>query len=203
VWFKSRQCVLRWINPLLRAPAGNRRTEIQLSLTQIKELSFAGMHLQPMQISFAIDRLTDEQASQAFPLVQGAKPGIELPAWREFVRFHNSQLPAGHSGVLAMRDGGDCICGIFAYRVEQDLMSGPILSIQLFVAADILNSLSTVRALIDAAEVSAFKLGCGAVQIRTSSNQRVMGSHLQTLGLARDAYVSCRKIEPSQLSQLS
>jgi len=161
------------------------------------------MHLQPMQISFAIDRLTDEQASQAFPLVQGAKPGIELPAWREFVRFHNSQLPADHSGVLAMRDCGDCICGIFAYRVEQDLISGPIFSIQLFVAADILNSLSTVSALMDAAEASAYKLGCAAVQIRMSNDQRIMDSHLQTLGVTRDAYVSCRKVEATLPSQLS
>jgi hypothetical protein len=99
-----------------------------------------------------------------------------------------------------MRDCADCICGVLAYRVEQDLRTGPVFSIQLFIAADILNSLSTVRALLDAAELSAFKLGCAAVQVRTSNDQAVTGAHLRALGLARDAYLSCRKIEAARLS---
>jgi len=87
-----------------------------------------------------------------------------------------------------MRDRTDCICGIFAYRIEQDLRNGPTLSIQLFIAADVLNSSLTVRALLDAADMSASKLGCTAIQIRLSKGQSVTESHLRNLGLARDAY---------------
>jgi hypothetical protein len=99
-----------------------------------------------------------------------------------------------------MRDCGDCICGILAYRVEQDLRSGRVFSIQLFVAADILNSLSMTRALLDAAEIAASRLGCAAVQVRVSSDQGVVGAHLQRLGLLKNAYISCRKSSPTQAS---
>jgi len=153
-----------------------------------------------MQSVFAVERLTDERASHAFPLVQASNPGIELPAWLDFVRFHNSQFPADNSGVMAMRDSTDCFCGVFAYRIEQDVRNGRIFSIQLFVAADIMNSLSTVRALLDAAETSASKLVCAAVQVRLSKDQAVMGSHLETLGLATDGYFAARVIQTAGLN---
>jgi hypothetical protein len=170
------------------------------AVIQIKEALPIAAHLYAMQTSFVIERLTNEQASQAFPLVHASNPGIELPGWRDFVRFHNSQLPLDHSGVFAMRDRASCICGVFAYRLEQDLINGPIFSIQLFLAADILNSLSTVRALLDAAEVSASKLACTVVQVRLSKNQAMIGSQLETLGLATDGYFAARMVQTAGLN---
>jgi hypothetical protein len=153
-----------------------------------------------MQPSFSVERLTNERASHAFPLVQASTPGIDLSAWSDFVRFHNAQVPANHSGVLAMRDHTDCVCGVVAFRVEQDLRNGPTFSIQLFIAADILNSLSTVRALLHAAEVWASKLACTAVQVRLSANQALMSSHLDSLGLATNDRLASRMIQIAGLS---
>ena len=153
-----------------------------------------------MQVSFSLELLTDERGSEAFPLVQASHPDLQLPAWQAFVRFYNSQAPVSHTGVMAMRDGRDGICGVFAYRVEQELRNGLTFSIQLFVASDILNSRSIVRALVEGAEASASKLGCQAVEVRTSNDQAVLNAHLVILGFSRQGYLSSKPLTAVQLS---
>jgi hypothetical protein len=141
-----------------------------------------------MNSAFTIETLiTDDQASQAFPLVQASNPGLELKRWLEFVRFYTSEEHKNQAGVSAIRDDQNCFCGVFAYQVGRELNVGAIFSIQLFIASDVLNSLLTVRGLIQAAEALARKLDCAAVQICVPNDQSRMLGRLQELGLPNAA----------------
>lgn len=61
-------------------------------------------------------------------------------------------------GILAIRDLSGYLCGVLAYRRDRDLRMGFILSVHLFTAVDVANSLLHVRALLDAVEVRATEM---------------------------------------------
>ena len=97
--------------------------------------------------------------------------------------------------MLALRDSVSCICGVVAYRLARDLQAGRVLAVELFTAADLANSLGTVRALLEAAEMQALELGCAGVQIRLYNDQHALASRLRTLGLLSEAGVFWKTID--------
>lgn len=151
-----------------------------------------------MNASFRVAALSGDQVSQAFPLIQATWPGADLASWVSYVAFFNGQSVAKRSGVLALHDQGGYICGVLAYQLDRDLRAGLILTVQLFTAVDLINSLKTVRALLDAAEARACELGCTGLQIRLYADQPGLASRLRALGLSSDASLFAKKIEPSQ-----
>jgi hypothetical protein len=150
-----------------------------------------------MNTSFHVAALSGDQVRQAFPLIQATCPGTDLDSWRSFVEFFGS-APAGKgSGVLALHDTAGNICGVLAYRLDRDLQAGIMLAVHLFTAVDLINSLSTVRALLDAAEKCALELGCAGVQIRLSNDQPGLAARLRRLGLSSAAGLFWKKIDPA------
>jgi hypothetical protein len=135
-------------------------------------------------MDFYVAVLSEDDAPLAFPLVQAAWAGADLLAWRSFVRTFQGE--AGHpgTGLLAIRDQADTICGVLAYRVGLDGWNEQAFNAELFIAADIVNSPRPVRALLDAAEARAGDLGCRKLQIRLYGSQKVLASRLRGLGLS-------------------
>jgi hypothetical protein len=140
-----------------------------------------------MSVSFNVAALSGDQVPLAFPLIQATWPSADLASWQSFVEFFNDQIGAKRSGVLALRDPAGSICGVLAYRLSRDLQAGPILAVHLFTAVDLQNSLRTVRALLDAANMEALKLGCTGVQIRLRNDQTKLASRLRSLGMVPEA----------------
>ena len=97
-----------------------------------------------------------------------------------------------------MRDLAGYICGVLAYRLDQDLRAGAILAVHLFTAVDLVNSLRTVRALLDAAEMRALELGCAGVQVRLYNEQAGLASRSRSLGLSSEAGLFWKKIGSAQ-----
>jgi len=75
------------------------------------------------------------------------------------------------------------------------LRAGPILSVRLFTAMDVANSLRPVRALLDAADAQARELDCNLVQIHLGSNQARLASRLRRLGLNHHASLHWKETE--------
>lgn len=140
-----------------------------------------------MSTPFRVAILSDDQVPQAFPLIQAMWPGTDLPAWQKFVHFFNDRASAGDAGVLALHDPAGYIGGLLVYRLDHDLLTGPVLAVHLFATLNLMNSPQTVRTLLDAAEARATAMGCNGIQIRLPHNQRSLASHLRTLGLSLDA----------------
>lgn len=169
-----------------------------VSLIQVNDGVSRDLHYWIMDVSFHAAALSDDQVLQAFPLIQATWPEADLASWRSFVSFFSSRPAAEGSGVLALRGPGGTICGVLAYRPDQDLRAGPILAVHLFTAVDLVNSLRTVRALLEAAEVCALEMGCSCVQIRMYGEQTRLASRLRTLGLSSEAGLFWKKIDLAQ-----
>jgi hypothetical protein len=151
-----------------------------------------------MNVSFHVTALSGDQVPRAFPLIQATWPDAQLSAWQSFVEFFNDQAVTKASGVLALHDSSADICGILAYRRDWDLRAGQILAIHLFSAVDLVNSLRTVRALLDVADRRALELGCNAIQIRMHNDQLRLASRLRRLGLTCEFGLFWKKIDAIQ-----
>ena len=83
---------------------------------------------------------------------------------------------------------------LLAYRRDRDLRMGFILSVHLFTAVDVANSLLPVRALLDAMEARATELGCAGVQIRMDPAQSQLAARLRILGLSSEVGMLRKRI---------
>jgi hypothetical protein len=146
-----------------------------------------------MSFSFQAGPLPGTQTAEVLPLVQATWPGTDLAAWERYVQFFGGKS-AAESGVLAMRDSGDCLCGLLVYSLHWSLGLGPVLTIPLFTAVDMANSLKAVRALLEAAETLASALHCAALEIRLDRAQSRLADRLRLLGLSSDAGLLCKMI---------
>ncbi len=148
-----------------------------------------------MSLALRIADLSDEQAMEAFPLIQATWPQTEIGSWQRFVAFFNGS--AAKAGVLALRDPKGYICGVLAYRLDRELQKGAILAVQLFTAVDLANSPATIRALLDAAEMRALDLDCAGIEIRLRHEQSALGSRLRMLGLSAERGLLWKGIDPA------
>jgi len=146
-----------------------------------------------MNFSFQAGPLSGTQTAEVLPLVQATWPATDLSAWERYAQFFSSKA-AGESGVLTMRDPSDCLCGLLVYRLHWSLRRGPVLTVPLFTAVDMANSLEAVRALLDAAETLASALHCTALEIRLDRAQSRLADRLRFLDLASDAGLFCKTI---------
>jgi len=141
-----------------------------------------------MGFSFRTGPFSRTQAAEVLPLLQATWPGTDLAGWERYGQFFGGK-PAAESGLLAMRDSGDCLCGLLVYRLHWSLDRGPVLTVPLFTAVDVANSLEAVRALLEAAERQASALHCAAVEIRLDRAQSRLADRLRLLGLSSGADV--------------
>jgi hypothetical protein len=77
---------------------------------------------------FIIELLSREQIRAVYPLVREAVPTLDLPAWLRFARQLTGPRRGGQCGIVAARrEGREFPCGLFCYRVEDDLKLGKVL----------------------------------------------------------------------------
>ncbi len=142
--------------------------------------------------------LPEDQISQAFPLVQVTWPEIDMAAWRDYVQFFRGRTGKKNTGVIAIRDSDNYVCGVLVYEVERDIKDGLQLTVHLLTAADLANSDEPLRALLVTAERTAQTLNCRGLQIRPRPEQSAMNARLKLLGLDERARFLWKRILPAQ-----
>lgn len=162
-------------------------------MMQVNDGGLTNDHLCFMNFDAVI--LSGELIPLTLPLVQATWPVTDMTSWRNYVEFFNSPLASQERGVVGLRDSAGCFCGLFAYRLDMDLLFGRILAVHFFTAVDVANSPSTIRALLDTAETQAFELNCAAVRIRLCNGQDELASRLCTLGLASEIGQFWKKVD--------
>jgi hypothetical protein len=71
----------------------------------------------------------------------------------------------GQCGIVAARrEGRQFPCGLFCYRVEEDLKLGKVLIADHFVAVDLLEPAAVLAALVEELDGLAKRLGCRAMR---------------------------------------
>ncbi len=125
---------------------------------------------------FIIQPLSSEQLLSVYPLVREAVPSLERVAWVRFARQLTSARRANPAGIVAAwRQGRNFPCGLFCYRVDNDLQRGRILIAEHFVAVDLLNPQAVLAALVAELEALAVRLDCAAVRSVLHGDSEVTG----------------------------
>jgi hypothetical protein len=119
----------------------------------------------PVISAYEIELLSPDRALIAYPLVLAGHPEVELEQWLRYVRALTEQPPE-RSGVLGLRGDAGYFCGLLIYRNDREPWHEPRLSVELFVAVDLVNVRAVTDALLAAAEAKAAALACAVLQIR-------------------------------------
>ena len=132
---------------------------------------------------FIIEELAPEQVRAVYPLVREAFPPLDLPAWVRFARQLTGPRRKGQSGIIAIRREARIFpCGLFCYRVEDDLELGKVLTADHFVAVDLLEPATVLVALVEELDDLAKQLGCQAVRSVVHGGEPGVANGLQAAG---------------------
>lgn len=114
---------------------------------------------------FTIELLPPDQIRSAYPLIREALPGLDLVGWLRFARQTAAARRAGRSGIVAARRvGRPYPCGLFCYRIDQDVEQGRVLIAEHFVAVDLLEPAVVLAALVAELDKLGPRLRCNAVR---------------------------------------
>jgi hypothetical protein len=154
--------------------------------------------------TFTVELLRSDQARSVFPLIREAAPNLTLSEWLRFARQLTSGRRANLAGIMAARRSGrDYPCGLFCYRVHQDLERGKVLEAEHFVAVDLLDPAAVLTALVSELEGLGRRLGCSAVRSIVHGQKSEVSDGLAAAGHAPNAHLllkplpsSTRRAEP-------
>jgi len=114
---------------------------------------------------FIIEVPSRDQIRSLYPLVREAVPSLDLPTWMRFARQLTGARRGTQCGIVAARREGRAFpCGLFCYRVEDDLKLGKVLIADHFVAVDLLDPAAVLAALVEELDSLGKRLGCQAVR---------------------------------------
>jgi hypothetical protein len=115
--------------------------------------------------AFTITTLAHDEARSVYPLIREVVPGLELASWLRFARQLTQARRASVGGIVAARRTGRAFpCGLFCYRVDQDLERGRVLVAEHFVAVDLLDPPAVLAALVGELESLGRRFDCVAVR---------------------------------------
>jgi hypothetical protein len=117
---------------------------------------------------FTIDLLSRDQIRSVYPLIREAVVTIDLATWLRFAR--------------QLTEGRMFPCGLFCYRVEDDLKLGKVLTADHFVAVDLLDPGAVLSALVGELDVLAKRLGCQAVRSLVHGGAPIVAGGLYAAG---------------------
>jgi len=105
--------------------------------------------------------LTIGQIDQAFPIIQAVRPTLGLDDWRRFA-VALSAIGAERAGIMTAQAAG-YIHGLFSYAVEPHILHRRVLSVDNFVAVDLLDPGAVIETLLESIDRLAGELRCSAV----------------------------------------
>jgi hypothetical protein len=108
--------------------------------------------------NLTIELLGPDQIRSAYPLIREA-------GWLRFARQTAAARRSGRAGIVAARRASRPYpCGLFCYRVNQDIEQGKVLIAEHFVAVDLLEPAAVLAALVAELDRLGAGLGCNAVR---------------------------------------
>lgn len=116
-----------------------------------------------------VSLLAAKDIDYAFPLIRTTWPAAELEGWRHFAEHRLAAGPDSGTGILVVRNEQDCIAGIAAFALAEDLIHGRVLVADPFSAVDFIDQGNIARALEGGLEKIARRHGCAAVHVNVAT----------------------------------
>jgi len=116
-----------------------------------------------------VSLLAAKDIDYAFPLIRTAWPAAELEGWRHFAGQRVIAGSDSGTGILVVRNEQDCIAGIAAFALSDDLIHGRVLVADPFCAMDFIDQGNIARALEGSLEKIARRHGCSAVHVNVAT----------------------------------
>ncbi len=110
-----------------------------------------------------VSLLARDEVDQAFALVQAILPDASIEGWRRFAENRLSDEERFRTGILSVKNEQNCIVGIGAYMLAQDLLNGQILFADHICAMDVADQPGVARALLRGIERIAEQNDCTAI----------------------------------------
>src|SRR5579872_2779373 len=134
-------------------------------------------------VDFIIETLGREQLAAVYPLVREAVPSLSLTSWLRFARPLTGSRRGTPCGIVtARREGRSFPCGLFCFRVDDDLSLGRVLVADHFVAVDLLDPGAVLTALVEQLDILAKQLACAAVRSLVHGGARELTGSLDAAG---------------------
>lgn len=142
---------------------------------------------------FSAGPLREAEIAKAYPLIQIMTPDIGLAAWRRFA------LPlvrgkAARKGIVALHGDRQYLCGLFVWRIDQDLRHGRSLIVDHAIGLDLVSPEAVTMALVDAIEDTARRLKCGAVHSHVGIAHEPVTERMNRSGYRSEGVVLCKRL---------
>lgn len=146
---------------------------------------------------FTVVELGADKTDLVYPLVRTVAPGLSPEQWSACAR---ALLDRG--GILGLIGADGVPFGFLSYRKEETLRHGPVLHVDNFVTFELDRTAPGRRALSEAAEALARRLGCVALELRVGSRGYTDDSSAKargwiSLGHSLDAVVFTKQLVPA------
>ncbi len=111
-----------------------------------------------------VQPLTEGDIRPLFPVMREVEPLLQLSQWIDYATRMLRVKSSRPAGVLVVRRRGLLACGAACFRPDRDLRFGLVLTIQHFVALDMLYPQVMLAALLAELEALAVRFDCVAIQ---------------------------------------
>jgi hypothetical protein len=119
-----------------------------------------------MSDPYVVRPLAADQISQAYPLVAIFDPSLTQDQWADYASALISEKGEGeHHSIITVQSAQDYIYGLSVYWLRPDLRQGKILEIENFAVVDITGNRTAAKALLQALQRVALRLGCSCISI--------------------------------------
>jgi hypothetical protein len=148
--------------------------------------------------TFAVENLRPDQIRAVYPLIREAMRATGLQTWIRFARQLMTPRRGGQAGIVAARRRGrDFPCGLFCYRVDNDLEHGRVLIAEHFVAIDVLGPDAVLSALVEELEALGKRLGCTAIRSVVHGGENSVAGGLAAAGHAPEGSLMLKPLPES------
>ncbi|MDR3464292.1 MAG: hypothetical protein P4L76_18465 [Beijerinckiaceae bacterium] len=133
--------------------------------------------------SLTVQPLIVSQSRAAYPLIREVVPTVDFKTWSRFVRRTANPRFANRSGIMvALIESRPYPSGLVAYKRDEDLRYGNVLTADHFIAFDLLDRQPIASALIAAMESMGRDLGCDTIRWNLHHKAAGVASHLLSVG---------------------
>jgi len=112
-----------------------------------------------------VEPITVADVRPLFPVMRLAEPDLNLGTWLVYCRRMTRAKAGARAGIMVARRRGHSLpCGAIHYRLDRNLRHGRLLTVEHFVALDLLYPHAVLAALFKALDGVAAECGCTAIR---------------------------------------